>query len=200
MQRTEMSSHGLTAWVDESGSNSSLDPNTYIMAAAITTADQTEIVRASMASLLLPGQVKLHWRDERARRQRQIAEEIAAMSVEHMVVVTSPHANRSLPERRRRLTLEVLLPGLAELGVDQVVFESRGASDDRRDRVMLDHLRQQQIVDASLRIDHRVGRGEPLLWVPDALCGIVSANRCGDATLIELVAHCVRVIQHAPRT
>lgn len=195
-----MSSHSLTAWVDESGSNSSLDPSTYIMAAAITTVDQTEVVRAAMASLLLPGQVKLHWRDERARRQRQITDEIAAMSVEHMVVVTSPHADRSAPERRRRLTLEILLPGLAELGVDQVILESRGLSDDRRDRAMLDHLRRQHIVDASLRIDHRVGRGEPLLWLPDALCGIVSANRCGDARLFELVAHCVTVIQHTPRT
>lgn len=195
-----MSGDHLTAWVDESGSNSALDPGAYIMAAAITTANQVDDVCAAIAGLRLSGQVKLHWRDERARRQRAIAKTIATLDVEHMVVVTSPHSDRSVPERRRRLTMEILLPSLAELGVNQIIFESRGASDDKRDRVMLNHLRQQRIVETSLRIDHRVGRTEPLLWVPDALCGIVSASRCGDGTLIELVGHRVTLVQHAPRT
>lgn len=190
----------IIAWVDESGSNTTDDPGTYIMAAAITTDGQCDTVRDAMAGLLLPGQAKLHWRDERAARQHRITDTIAAIDIEHLVVVTSPHTEGRLPERRRRLTLEVLLPELAALGVDRVVLESRGVKDDQRDRQMLDYLRRQSAIDTSLKIDHRVGRHEPLLWVPDSLCGIISAYRCGDSGFYDKIAHKITLTQLQPRT
>lgn len=190
----------IIAWVDESGSNTTDDPGTYIMAAAITTDGQCDTVRAAMAGLLLPGQAKLHWRDERAARQHRITDTIAEIDIEHLVVVTSPHMEGRLPERRRRLTLEVLLPELAALGVDRVVLESRGVKDDQRDRQMLDFLRRQSAIDTSLKIDHRVGRHEPLLWVPDSLCGIISAYRCGDSGFYDKIAHKITLTQLQPRT
>ncbi|MCA0306294.1 MAG: hypothetical protein LCH87_02805 [Actinobacteria bacterium] len=190
----------IIAWVDESGSNATHDPDTYIMAAAITTAGQYDSVRDTMTRLLLPGQVKLHWRDERATRQHRITDTIATIDIEHLVVVTSPHPSDRLPERRRRLTMEILLPELASLGVDRVIVESRGVKDDQRDRKMLDYLRQQSTINTALRIDHRVGRREPLLWLPDSLCGIVSAYRCGDPSLYDKIAHKVTLTQLPPRT
>lgn len=98
----------LGAWVDESGSNSFLDPHTYIMAALIATADQLDVIRRCMLDLRLPGQTKMHWRDERPSRRRQIVELIADLDVEHLVIVTSPHAESCAGERRRRPTLEIL--------------------------------------------------------------------------------------------
>ena len=192
-----MTSH-ITAWVDESGSNTTEDPNTYIMAAAITTGDQYDITQTAMTGLLLPGQAKLHWRDESANRQNQITDTIAAIDLEHLVVVTSPHREGRRPERRRRLTLEILLPELAALGVDHVVLESRGAKDDQRDRKMLDYLRQQSTIATALRIDHQVGRHEPLLWVPDALCGIISAYRSGEPCYYDKIAHKITLTQLPP--
>lgn len=189
----------LVAWVDESGSNSSLDPNTFIMAALIATAGQLDVIRRCMLDLRLPGQTKMHWRDERPSRRRQIIELIADLDVEHLVIVTSPHAESCAGERRRRLTLEILLPELAELGVSRAVFESRGKKDDQRDRAMLDHLRQQHALDASLRMDHAIGREEPALWVPDALCGVISAMRCGDGSNYERIESKVTLRQLPPR-
>lgn len=189
----------IIAWVDESGSNATFDPDTYIMAAALTAEGQLADARNAMRGLLLRGQRKVHWRDEGAARQRRIAETIASLELEHLVVVTSPHSPGGAPEGRRRLTLKALLPELAALGVDQVVFESRGAADDKRDRAMVGYLRQQRLLDATLRIDHRVGRLEPALWIPDALCGITTAYRSGDGALLQHVAHKVTMMELPPR-
>ncbi len=188
----------LVAWVDESGSDHAVDPGTYIMAAAITDESQIESVRSAMSGLLLRGQVKLHWRDERASRQLTIAKAIARVGIEHVVVVTTPHdSGRS--ERQRRLTLEVLLPELARLGVARVVLESRGRADDYRDRKMLDHLRQRRLIELPLHIDHLVGRHEPMLWVPDAVCGMVSNLRTGNSTYYDFVRSRVTLHQVAPK-
>ncbi len=188
----------FTAWVDESGSNTRDDPGTYIMAAAITTPRQCEPTRLAMAGLLLPGQVKLHWRDEQSRRQAQITETLGALDIEHLVVVTSPHGVHTTSERRRRLTLGVLFPELGDLGVDHVILESRGPKDDQRDRQMLDYLRQRRLLNSTMRIDHQVGRDEPLLWIPDALCGMVTARRCGEPELFETLASKITFIERAP--
>lgn len=176
----------LIAWIDESASDSAADPGTYIMAAAITEGSQIESVRSVMSGLLLRGQLKLHWRDERSSRQRAITQAIADLGIEHLVVVTTPHSSQR-PERRRRLTLEVLLPELARLGVDRAVLESRGQADDLRDRRMLDYLRQQRTIGHGFYVDHVVGRHEPMLWVPDALCGMITSLRGGNGAFFEMV-------------
>jgi hypothetical protein len=189
----------LIAFVDESGSNTTLDPNTYIMAAALVTDAQLEPLRERMASMLLPGQSKLHWRHERVARQRVIVEAVAALEVEHFVVITTPHKPSSRAERRRRITLETLLPELSALGVGESVFESRGPADDERDRAMLDHLRRQGLMDHRFRLDHLPGRADAALWVPDAICGIVTAMRCGHDEFYQALASRLTVLQRAPR-
>lgn len=187
----------LVAWIDESGSNTTIDPGTYIMAAAITELAQVDAVRESMVGLLLPGQAKLHWRDERDSRQLQITRAVASCGVEHLIVVTTPHDSSRRPERRRRLTLEVLLPELARLGVRRAIMESRGVADDKRDREMLDHLRQQHLIESGLHVDHIVGRQEPILWVPDAMCGIITSLRTGNASYYDLISRQI-TLMHVP--
>lgn len=188
----------LVAWVDESGSDHAADPGTYIMAAAITEDSQIETVRSTMSRLLLRGQVKLHWRDERVSRQRTIAQSISELGIEHLVVVTTPHDSKR-PERQRRLTMEVLLPELARLGVVRTVLESRGHADDLRDRKLLDYLRQQRLIESPFHMDHLVGRHEPMLWVPDAVCGMVSNLRTGNGVHYELVRSQVTLHQVEPK-
>lgn len=191
-------SEGFMAWVDESGSKRAQDPGTYLLSAAITTEHQAEEARAKMESLLLPGQVKLHWRDEQRPRQRLIARTIAELDVEHLVVVTTPHPESHNFERRRRLTMKHLLPELEALGVSRATFESRGRADDQRDRRMLDTLRADRSMGSLLRIQHQPGRSDPVLWVPDALCGIVTEMRCGDLELWELVQAKVTLREISP--
>lgn len=186
----------IIAWVDESGSSSEHDPGTYILAAAIT-AGPVDDIRNTMRALRLRGQIKLHWRDERPSRKLRITDTLASINIEHLVVVTTQHHAQVSLERRRRLTLQLLLPELAALGVGQVYFESRGESDDKRDRKMLNFLRQQRLVDATLRIDHVGGGDEPLLWIPDAVCGMVSARRSGDPAYYDKLAARIKLDEHS---
>ena len=63
------------------------------------------------------------------------------------------------------------------LGVESVTFESRGPADDRRDMAAIQAFRSQHLVSSRLRIRHLPGPKEPMLWVPDAVCGAVVAVR-----------------------
>ncbi|UQX11058.1 hypothetical protein [Candidatus Mycobacterium methanotrophicum] len=122
------------AWLDESGSNPAIDPNTYILSAVIGEAEHAPGIRESMRGLLVgKGHKKLHWRTEAARRQELIVKTIAALEVEYLVVVRAGGPAAEKPERRRRLCMERMLPELVKMGVDEVVIESRGSKDDRRD-------------------------------------------------------------------
>jgi hypothetical protein len=176
----------LRAWVDESGSDHVNDPNTYILAAAVLLESHEEPTRSMMLGLRLPGQVKLHWRGESAKRRTRIITGIASTAVEHVAVVRragGPEAS----ERARRKCTEHLLFHLSSLHVGQITFESRGPADDRRDVRLVDSLRRKKSLPNPLRVDHVRGRDEPLLWIPDAACGAISEYRCGAPANFEIL-------------
>lgn len=64
--------------------------------------------------------------------------------------------------------------------VTRVVFESRGAADDQRDMKMVQSLRASRTITSGMRVDHVRGAQEPLLWLPDAVCGAVNGRLTGD--------------------
>lgn len=159
----------MQAFVDESYSE-----NRYAFGAAILRTVDLDNARERMRALLLPGQRKVHWRDENTKRRDQILTVIASIPSDRLVVVrTSLRQER--PERRRRLCMEQLVVELAEREVELAVFESRLRRDDQRDRDVLKALRVRLVVTPNLKIEHRLGPAEPLLWIPDALCGVVRA-------------------------
>lgn len=169
----------FAAFVDESGSDRFRDPGTYILCAAIIEVDAFEEVRDAMRGLKLKDQKKLHWRDEDNARQLLIAETIGALPIEHLVVIRDD-AEGDRDERRRRTCMQRLTYELAQMGVGPMTLESRGRADDKRDRDVLDGFRATGSIDSSLRMDHVPGPAEPMLWVPDAVCGAVVSDRVGD--------------------
>ena len=56
----------VQAFVDESCSHRGLDPNTYILGAVVVDPADLGNARSVAAELLLPGQMKTHWRDDLA--------------------------------------------------------------------------------------------------------------------------------------
>jgi hypothetical protein len=94
------------------------------------------------------------------------------------VVVRCLPTAKDHPERRRRKCLERLLIELEILGVTAAVLESRGTHQDSLDMKMLGHLRTQHTV-SRIRLHHRTGPSDPMLWVPDACCGAIVEDRCG---------------------
>lgn len=185
----------FTAWVDESGSNHVLDPNTYILAAALCLTDEADNARERMKQLRLPGQRKVHWRDEDQRRHRKVTQTIAGLTeLEHVVVVRSTDTpDRS--ERRRRKAMEMLLFQLTSLEVGRVVIESRGPADDHRDRQLLEAMRRRKALLGPIHMDHLAGPADPMLWVPDAVCGAVTEMRCGDAQYYGQLQTCIQMIE-----
>lgn len=177
------------AFIDESQSNSALDPHTYMLAAAVCDGLTLAEARETVAALRLNGQRKLHWRDEGDKRRHTIAEAIATMPLQHLVVVRDGQPAEKA-ERRRRLCLERMLYELEQLGVGTATFESRGPKDDKRDRDMLDALRAKKVVSPNLRIEHVRGQHEALLWVADAVCGALVQFRTGNGTYLEMIQTC----------
>lgn len=175
---------GLLGFVDESLSDSRRDPGVYILAAALCEPVDVDGLRASMTALLLPGQRKLHWRDESHPRRVAIVEAIADAPMAGLVVVRVGTASER-PERQRRLTMTRLLHELAELGVRTVTLESRGRADDARDRDLLGGLRARKVVTSDLRMDHRRGGDDALLWAADAACGAITQARTGNTQYLE---------------
>lgn len=167
------------AWVDESGSDHVQDPGTYVLAAAIGRRDLKEATRERVSRLRLPGHSKLHWRGEGERRRGIIANAVAGCDIDYVVVVLTG-ANQDRAERRRRKCLERLLLELKRRVVTDVVLESRGPADDRRDIHLLNALRGRRYVSTSIRLSHVIGRLEPMLWIPDAVCGAVTSSRTGN--------------------
>lgn len=179
------------AFADESQSGRALDPCTYMLAAAVCDGPALRTAREAVVALLLKGQHKVHWRDEGGKRRQEIAEAVAALPMQHLVVVRDGRAGER-PERRRRHCLERLLHELDQLGVATVTFESRGPKDDKRDRDMLDALRAARAV-ADLRIQHVAGPREALLWAADAVCGAVAQSRTGDRAYLETIEASARL-------
>jgi hypothetical protein len=172
------------AFVDESGSQEHRDPGTYILAAAICDEQRLEDVRDTMLRMRLRKAGKLHWHEEGSGRRLELAATVAGLALEQLVVVRSMDTSDP-PERRRRKTFERLLHELAGRDVSQVVAESRGPADDRRDRDHLDSLRAGRVLTSALRLDHRSGPLEPALWVADVVCGAIVQDRIGNPGPLE---------------
>lgn len=183
-----------SAFVDESESNRKLDPDVYILAASIISADSCEAVRDAVRRFRLPGQRKVHWRDESEKRRRWLAEAVASLDALHLVVVRRGYVGEP-SERRRRKTMERLLFELSAMGVHGMLMEGREAKQNRHDLSLVRALRARKEVPSGFRVDHAFGSEEPLLWLPDVVAGSVVAARCGDpchlASLMPLVTICM---------
>lgn len=80
-----------------------------------------------------------------------------------------------------------LLHELVERNVRTVTLESRGRADDARDRDFLDGLRAQKAITSALRMDHRRGREDALLWAADAACGAATQARTGNPLQLDVL-------------
>ncbi|WP_343826474.1 hypothetical protein, partial [Falsarthrobacter nasiphocae] len=134
-----------------------------------------------MRELRLKGQIKLHWSDESASRRRKIVHAVAELEPITMLVAhLSDPAKKT--ERFRRLCLERIYSELHAMKVCRATLETRTDSQDKRDVAHLVSL-QNKGVFQGLRIEHKRGGDEPLLWIADTLLGAFNARkRDGDSS------------------
>lgn len=181
------------AYVDESESNQRLDPNTYLLAAAILHDDHAADARHLVSALRPSGHTKLHWHGESHQSRKAITATIAQIPALHVVVVRAGRTGES-SERRRRKCFERLAYEFDVRDVAHIIAEARERKTNARELTYFNQLRSSGIAKTSMRLDHVPGPLEPLLWIPDAVAGAVTAARSGQpqyfddlAGLIELV-------------
>lgn len=182
------------AWVDESLSGRVGGHVTYVLAAAIGPSATEMDIREQILALRLPGQVKLRWHNEDARRRTTIIRTVASCQLTYVAVVRTGAVNER-PERQRRKCLERLWYELELVGITDIVLESRGQADDDRDIELLNKLRGRHLVSTDIRIRHAVGRQEPILSIPDAVCGALASSRAGDPQYQAMLANRLTVVE-----
>jgi hypothetical protein len=171
----------LFAWVDESVIVGDVDRSgTYTLAAVLADQGAIDELRAQLLALTERKIVRLHWVAESAKRRDLIVETVAALGVMAIVVVGTP-VHRQKQERARRCCLEHLLYELDQLGVSQAWLESRAPSQDKRDRSLVDSARRKGLLSYRTSIEFARPLQEPMLWLPDAVAGAVTAANLGES-------------------
>lgn len=153
----------------------------YILAATvILPADDTTDLRQTLIGLKPKRAKKLHWTDAQPDEQDSIVDTIQSFGFDHIAVartITGDDDDR----RNRRTCIEQLMHYIQQIDVTEVVFESRGAAQDRQDMKMLDALRaRRQVGPGGLRFSHAPAPRLPLLWIPDTIAGVAGAALSGD--------------------
>ena len=185
----------LHAWVDESmRAPSNGRPGMYLMAAVIADPAACEEVRDSLRTLRQGKAKRLHWRHESGPQQEKIAALVAELDAFSIVVVGVPMDSRR-QERARRQCMERLLYELDQTGVTAVLLESRHSALNAKDKTMAAALYSKGAISAALRVGFALPNQEPMLWLPDAVAGIVNAYRSGDdGGLRQIVGRAIREI------
>ena len=135
--------------------------------------------------MLLSGQRRLHFAQERPQRRRSLLAKMAELPVR-----TRMYTSEAKEPTARRRCFAVLLSELVILKGDRIVIERREVSQDAMERHHIALAIQSGNAPAGLRYDHMGGSDEPLLWVADAVAWAYGAggewrHRVGG--LIELV-------------
>ncbi|WP_144784020.1 hypothetical protein [Microbacterium sp. BH-3-3-3] len=171
------------AFVDESSAVRSHTRQEYLIGAALIPLEACDTIREELRSLALPGQVKLHWTDESESRRRAIVSRIAELDP-MTVVVTHLSERMKKNERCRRKCLEALYHDMVAMEVFELLLEDRSPSQNSRDRQHIVAL-QGQGLDRRVRIAHKRGGDEPLLWIADVLLGAINSAELGQSKHLE---------------
>ncbi len=189
----------MHAYVDESLRQG--PTGLYVVATVVITGDRDH-ARNVARSVLLRRQPRYHWHAESEPQRHRMLEAITGLDVRVLAYACRPVAP-SKTERARALCIGRLLWDLVaedDLGnVDELVLESRQEHNDRKDRKIIAAAQRAHRAPASLRYSHAQPSAEPLLWLPDAVAGAVSAHVAGETSrYLEALGERVQLVDLAP--
>jgi|SRR5882757_4393508 len=144
-------------FVDESKRNG------LLLAAVAVNAGRLSAARITLRGLLLPGQRRIHFKDERLSRKRQIIRAFAQTGATATIYVAPG------PELKARAScLAQLVRDAAAVGAHRIVIERDDSLIVHDRRALFDTVKATGH-ESSLRYDHLRAHEEPLLWLPDAI-------------------------------
>jgi len=184
-----------TAYLDEAQVSGTGSGRSFILTATIWLCSDLEERRDALVAMRPRGLEKLHWNQSVPKLQDRVIEHLAGLEVVHLAAIRRETSGER-PERIRRIAIGRMVHELqTDYDVSRMVFESRGAADNKRDLALLGHLRAQRQVLRPLRFDHLPGPEEPLLWVADAIAGVVVDYEGGHSRHLSAIAHQLRMIE-----
>ncbi|WP_337825255.1 hypothetical protein [Amycolatopsis sp. A1MSW2902] len=185
----------LQAFLDESF-HEHCDAGFYILAAAVLPEERHEVLREAMLALRGTRRgSKLHWYPMDDAEKLSAAKHVADIAEMQVVTVTAPVPVKG-QERARALGLQRLVAELHSAGVRLIVAESRQRDLNTRDIQTVQRIRRIALPKgADIRIEHRLGDAEPLLWISDVVAGAVRARLTGTSRYFASLAECVIELQ-----
>jgi hypothetical protein len=153
----------------------------YVVTAAVLLGEEVD-ARGALSELLPAGRRRaFHWHTEGRTTREAMMGCIDRLGVVAHVCVHYPTGRRR-QEAARGAAFEELLPVLIDDRVDHLIIESRAAAQDGRDKhTILEILRRTETTSA-LSYEWR-GKGEPLLWIADAIAGSVRDHLLGETDI-----------------
>lgn len=172
-------------FIDESSVSRSRGRQDYLVCAAVVAEEEVDSMRDGLRPLLRRGQIKVHWSDEGPASRQTIVERLAQLSPMSVVVSHASQPQRTT-ERFRRKCLERLYYEMASMEVDDLTLEGRTPAQNKKDFAHVVAL-QNQGLPRALRIGHRRGGDEPLLWIADVVLGAINASYNGEPKYLKVL-------------
>lgn len=173
---------GMHAFVDESLRTSG--DGLYLVAAVVVVDGDLGASRRAAQKVLLARQRRFHWRNESERQRWRMLEAISTLDVTLLAYSRVLRGERQ--ERARALCIERMLWDLREMGVSEIVFESRDRGDNKDARTIANAQRA-GVVAKTVRYRFERPEREPILWIPDAIAGAASAQVAGETPYLDQV-------------
>jgi hypothetical protein len=138
----------------------------YLLVAGVVVPGDLDSVRRMLRGLLLPGQRRLHMKDENDQRRRSIA---TAIAVSGVTATIYDAGRRYRNERERRAAcLHALIIDAAQRGDAMLVLEQDDTLLSWDNQRLIEFTREAGCRE-TLRYEHRRAASELLLAVPDAI-------------------------------
>lgn len=191
-QTAPVDARARTAFVDESFRRAQDGCGLFLLSAVCVPDLHRVDVEQTLRSQLRPNQLRWHFRDERPAARHGFIAAVAGLHVlgaEGFTFWCSTPTQRKAEQARVRC-LWGLLAALKASRIDSVVIESRQEHNDRKDRREILGAQRAGVASDRLSYRHARPKGEPLLWLPDALAGAVGMSVAdGDHQLLRLLPH-----------
>ena len=138
----------------------------YLLVAGVVVPGDLDTVRRMLRGLVLPGQRRLHMKDENDQRRRSIA---TAIAVSGVTATIYDAGRRYRDERARRAAcLHALIIDAAQRGHAMLVLEQDDTLLSWDNQRLIEFTREAGCRE-TLRYEHRRAASELLLAVPDAI-------------------------------
>jgi hypothetical protein len=146
----------------------------YVVTAGIIIEEEPDTARAVLRKAIAGSRRTrpFHWHKEGPAARNAMCEAVDQLGVVAHVTVGHPTARHG-QEKARALAFRHVLPRLLADGVDEVLIEQRSERQDQRDRSVILDVLQAEGRAGDLAYQW-VPKTEPLVWIADALGGVMS--------------------------